>query len=147
MGPLVALGHMLHDHGQLDAARRYHARALSIGELALGRLDGALVPSLTGLARVALSEGDVDAAQTHAERAVRLAEDEDVGPRWAADAHFVRARALRASGDTSDRARSLAAQALQEHALGHDEERRAEVERWLAEPSSSTLDDPGTGER
>ncbi len=132
MTPLVRLGDLQREGAELDAARGSYERALAIGERALGEADPALVASLTGLAEVALAKGEVGSALHFATRAAHIAEQENAGPRMAAGAHFVLARALRASGDPERRASSLGLLARSEYATHHDEVRRTEVDRWLA---------------
>ena len=131
--PLEGLGDALAEAGRLEEARASYARALAIGERHLGPDDAALAPSLSALARIALAEGDRDAARGLALRAEWLAEDDNAGPRAAADAHFVLARALSDDEALMTRARELAEQALTEYTASHDVERLAEVERWLAD--------------
>ena len=132
--PLVRLGDLLRARARLAEARRAYERALTIGEQGLDDADCMLVPSLVGLAEVALEHGDAPLASDRAERAVRIAERHQCGPRVAAGAHWVLARALGASSDPEPRARAIAEQAHAEYTTAHDGVGRAAVEGWLMQP-------------
>ncbi|MCH9686648.1 MAG: serine/threonine-protein kinase [Deltaproteobacteria bacterium] len=143
MTPLLRLGDVLREAGQLQPARASYTRVVEVGQGdAIARTGRALVSGLVGLAEVALAEHDGSSAVVWAERAVDMVEEQGMGPRLAAVAHFAAARALRATHQSEDRARSLAVRARDEFEAFHDERGRAEVERWLGsggvEPGETT---------
>ncbi|MEM9455094.1 MAG: serine/threonine-protein kinase [Myxococcota bacterium] len=141
MTPLVRLGDTLRAGAEPSEARRAYERALAIAQRVAGEEDCTLVPSLVGLAQLALEQGAAASASRLAERGGRIVETGGCGPRLAADAHFVRARALVAAGNEHVRARSLAEQARAEYTTTYDGAGVAAVDEWLARNDGGQADD------
>jgi tetratricopeptide (TPR) repeat protein len=66
------LGHVLHDLGDLTAARTHHQRALTIYEAQLGPDHPNVARSLDHLGAVLADLGDLPAACTHHQRALAI---------------------------------------------------------------------------
>ncbi|MGH1345952.1 MAG: tetratricopeptide repeat protein [Nannocystales bacterium] len=137
--PMVAsilnnLGHGLMAEGDYEQARGYLERAVRVDEQTRGADHPAVAYPLSSLAKVALAEGDFEGARAHAERALSIRESHPVAPEQLAKARFILARALWSEPSQRDRARALAAQALDAlvEVGGPHEDIRAEVEGWLA---------------
>jgi tetratricopeptide (TPR) repeat protein len=71
---LNGLGHVLHDLGDLDEARRHHLRALAIHEVQLGPDHPDVARSLDHLGAVLANMGDLPAARAHHNRALAIRE-------------------------------------------------------------------------
>jgi tetratricopeptide (TPR) repeat protein/predicted Ser/Thr protein kinase len=133
MVPLVRLGDTYRRVGASAEARQAYGRALAIDDRDADPTDDAGVAALTGLAQLALDAQEPATALAFGERAVRRLRRARTGPRTAGAAHFVLARALRATDPqgTDARARGLAQHALREHTIAYDEAGRAAVDAWL----------------
>jgi tetratricopeptide (TPR) repeat protein len=114
--PLLAyslnnLGATLYLQGKPTEAAETYSRALAIRERTLGPEHPLVADPLLGLALTYLSSGHEARALANAERALSLLERHDGGAETLAEARFVLARALMATGKDPERALALARQA------------------------------------
>ena len=130
IAPLVRLGDAQRAVDDLAAARRSYERALSIAEGSAVPGDPRVVGPLVGLAQTDLAADVPALALLSARRAIGAVEDQRLGPRRAAAAHFVLARALAATGATGREITEAADRALQAYATLHDTAGRARVVAW-----------------
>ena len=144
-GNLAAVRYELGDHTEAaDLARRSIAQWEQSGALGDAGHLGMALP-LVILSRVERERGQTDAAIDHAERALRIREDTEVGSAEIAEARFALAQAL--AGHRSTRARAFDEArrardeiAAAEDASGRPDRRRQEVEAWLRERSADRPD-------
>ncbi|WP_309243010.1 serine/threonine-protein kinase [Hyalangium versicolor] len=134
---LTGLGRALVRVGQLDEAEQHLRRGLSISEKALGPRHPQVAEALLGLGEVAVARGRPADALAPLRRAL-----DEVNPPERAELQFMLARALEAAGQESDRARSLANEALAHYRAIGNKPRSEEVSRWLEEHSRISLRRP-----
>jgi serine/threonine protein kinase/tetratricopeptide (TPR) repeat protein len=92
--------------GKLASAREQFGKSLALTEAALGRDSAELGSGLTGLARVALEQGEVDEAVEFAQRALDVRNGSGLLPGELAKSQFVLARGLAARDREGDRSRA-----------------------------------------
>jgi tetratricopeptide (TPR) repeat protein len=132
--PLVNLAGALYRQARYEEAAVYYRRALTIVEDALGSEHPDASHALIGLALVHLRHGRGAEALPLAERASAVLEKNDASPENLAEAQFVLARALAATGQDQPRALALARQArevLQAASAPLSLIELADVEAWL----------------
>ncbi|HWN68939.1 MAG TPA: tetratricopeptide repeat protein, partial [Haliangium sp.] len=133
--PLVNLAGALYRQARYEEAATHYRRALAIMEDTLGREHPDAAHALIGLALVHLRHGRGAEALPLAERASAVLERNDASPENLAEAQFVLARALAATGQDQARALSLARQArdaLQAASAPLSLIELADVEAWLS---------------
>jgi tetratricopeptide (TPR) repeat protein/predicted Ser/Thr protein kinase len=129
------LGAALYLQGKPAEAAAPYGRALAVREHTLGAEHPLLADPLVGLALAHLATGRAAEALPLAERALALLERHDAGAEKRAEAGFVLARALMATGADPARARALARQAralLATVSAPLSLVQLAEVDAWLA---------------
>lgn len=124
---------LLREQERFDAAIAHHRRALHVRRSALGDRHVDVGESQYGLGRALLESGDAQAAVRELEQGVSVLESTGP-PGTVAAARFALARALWASGERSERARSLAREALEAYRASDRTEQVDEVARWLRSP-------------
>jgi tetratricopeptide (TPR) repeat protein len=135
--PLNNLGLMRLRQGRHQEAAEYFRRAWIVWEQALGPEHVEVAYPLVGLAASYLELGRAAEALPLAERALRLREHGHVGRAELADARFVTARALMATGTPKDVRRALdlarkAAEAVQDVPSSELQLDREQIEDWLS---------------
>jgi tetratricopeptide (TPR) repeat protein len=132
--PLINLAGALYRQARYEEAAAHYRRALAITEDALGKEHPSAAHALIGLALVHLRDGRSAEALPLAERAVAVLQQNGASADNLAEASFVLARALLATGQDPARARALARQArdaLQTASAPLSLIELAEVETWL----------------
>lgn len=112
---LLAMGRVLLRQEQHGDAGQMYRRASSLVESTLGADHPAAAAPLIGLARIDLHRGRAENARAFAERAIGLQERAPGDSLELAEAHFVLAQALLASGAPRQRALTLARSAHADH--------------------------------
>ena len=126
-------GECLRRLGRLGEAQASFARALALGERALGPKHPQLVQALFGLGRVALARGNPAAAEPPLRRALAILGDEPGEGSTAPDLRFTLATAEWASGERAQ-ARAHMTAARERYAIAGAPGKRgfAEANAWLA---------------
>jgi len=133
IAPLVRLGDAQRAVGDLESARRSYERGLAIAEGSGVVGDPRAVGPLVGRAQADLEAALPVVALVSVRRAVGIVEDQGLGPRRAAPAYFVLARALAATDAAQPEVERAVALARQGFVAQHDTAGQERVDAWVAE--------------